>query len=439
MASRAAHPVLRFIRSLAPWGGGAEASDASLLARFAADRDQAAFAALMRRHGPMVLGVCVRVLGDTPAAEDAFQAVFIVLARRAHSVTRPGLLANWLYGVAYRTALKARSAAARRRAVERQVIPVIGTNPLDELLRRDLRLALDDELSRLPEKYRMPLVLCYLDGQTHEEAARLLGCPRKTISTRLTRACERLRTRLVRRGIALPVAALAVALSESARAMPAALRETTIQAVAAGTIPAGVAALAKEVLTSMFVSKLKRVAVLLLAAGVFSAAGFTLSRPVSVEERAQEKKEKKTSPQAPVAPADDAAQRELDALQGAWEGQSAEWDGQTLPDEEVRKMRVSIKGKRMLMIPGGEWTPLAIKLDPTKSPKVMHMAPVEGPEKDKMVPVIYRLDKEADTLTLCWDAKNGKAMPEDFAAKKGSGLMLIVLKHELRPPAAAKK
>jgi RNA polymerase sigma factor (sigma-70 family) len=439
MVSQAAHPLLRFIRSLAPWGGSAETSDADLLARFAADRDQAAFAALMRRHGPMVLGVCVRVLGDTPAAEDAFQAAFVVLARRARSVSRPDLLANWLFGVAYRTALKARASAARRRVAERQVSAVTVIDPLDELMRRDLLRALDDELSRLPEKYRVPLVLCYLNGQTHEEAARRLGCPSKTITTRLARACERLRVRLAQRGVALSAAALAVTLSESAQAMPAALLETTIQAAAVGTVPAGVAALVKEVLMSMFISKLKRVALLLLTTGVFGATAVALTHPAPAEERAQEKKGKKTSPQAPVAPADGAAQKELDALQGAWEGQSAEKDGKVLPDEEVKKMRVSIKGDRMLMIPGGEWTPLAIKPNPAKRPKVLHVVPANEPVSDKVVSVIYRLDKEADTLTLCFDATNGKAVPEDFAAKKGSGLMLMVLKHDLRPPAPAGK
>jgi len=349
-------------------------------------------------------------------------------------VSQPDLLANWLYGVAYRTALKARAGAMRRCAAERKASPVARTDPLEEVMLRDLRLALDDELSRLPEKYRLPVVLCYLDGQTHEEAARRLGCPRKTVTTRLTRACERLRARLARRGVALSVAALTAALSESARAMPAALLETTIQAVA-GAIPAVSTALAKEVLTSMFISKLNRVAVLLLAAGVFSAAVVSLARPVPAEERPQEKK---VAPAPRPVPANDAAKEEREALQGAWEGQSGEQDGKALPEEEVKKMRVSIKGDRMLMIPGGEWTPLTFKLDPAKSPKVMYMRPTEGPEKDKAVPVIYRLDKQADTLTLCCDAKDGKAVPEDFAAKKGSGLMLLVLKHELRAPAARK-
>src|SRR5205807_2768983 len=145
-----------------------------------------------------------------------------------------------LYGVAYRTALKARTRAARRRAAERQVSAVTGTDPSDESARRELWLVLDDELNRLPERYRAPLVLCYLEGRTHEEAARRLGCPRKTVTTRLARGCERLRAALERRGVALSASALAAALLGTARAMPPALLETTIHAAAAGTVPAGV-------------------------------------------------------------------------------------------------------------------------------------------------------------------------------------------------------
>ena len=215
--------------------------------------------------------------------------------------------------------------------------------------------------------------------------------------------------------------------------MPAALLEITIQAVATGAVPAGVAALTKEVLTSMFITKLKRVAVL-LAAGVFGTAAVALAFPEPVEERAPEKK----VPQARAARVADATTEEKEALQGAWEGQAAEHDGEALADDDVKKIRVSIKGDRLLMTPGRERTPVAFKIDPAKSPKVLNMAATEGTDKGKVVPFIYRLDKEADTLTLCWDAKDGKAVPEDFAAKKGSGFMLLVLKHEPRPPATAK-
>src|SRR5262245_32194545 len=129
MASGSVHPVLRFIRRITAPGGGDDTPDGQLLARFAARRDEAAFAGLMQRHGPMVFGVCRRVLGDTPDAEDAFQACFLVLARRARSVSRPELLGNWLYGVAYRTALRARADASRRQARERQVRAVNAPDP----------------------------------------------------------------------------------------------------------------------------------------------------------------------------------------------------------------------------------------------------------------------------------------------------------------------
>src|SRR5262245_46039862 len=166
MPARQQHPVLRFLRRIAASDRAGETPDAQLLARFIAQRDEEAFAGLVERHGPMVFGVCRRVLGDTPDAEDAFQAAFLVLARRARSVSRPELLGNWLYGVAYRTALKARADAARRRARERQVPAVDVAESADEAARRDLRRVLDEELHRLPDRYRAPLVLCYLEGHT---------------------------------------------------------------------------------------------------------------------------------------------------------------------------------------------------------------------------------------------------------------------------------
>jgi uncharacterized protein (TIGR03067 family) len=144
------------------------------------------------------------------------------------------------------------------------------------------------------------------------------------------------------------------------------------------------------------------------------------------------------NPPSGPRPAEDAARADSQALQGAWEGQSGERDGKALADEEIKKVRVSIKGDRMLLFPGAEWTPLKFKLDPAKEPKVLYATTVEGPDKDRTVPVIYRLDKKADTLTLCFDEQNGKAVPQDFAARRDSGLILLVLKHELRTPAAKK-
>jgi RNA polymerase sigma-70 factor (ECF subfamily) len=150
----------------------------------------------------MVLGVCRRVLNDWQSAEDAFQVTFLVLARKADSLTRPGLLANWLHGVAYRTALKARSRAVRQGVHERQAAAMSPAEFRPNRSVVELREVLDEELGRLPEKYRAPLVLCYLEGKTNEEAARLLHWPPGSMSARLARARALLRTGLTRHGLA---------------------------------------------------------------------------------------------------------------------------------------------------------------------------------------------------------------------------------------------
>src|SRR5215471_13786730 len=183
-------------------------SDPQLLDGFLVHRQEAAFAALVRRHGPMVLGVCRRVLGNFCDAEDAFQATFLVLARKAASLNRPEQVSNWLYGVAYRTSLKARARRTRRQVREE---PLNGSNfaaARDATDPHHLLHLLDEELRRLPEKYRTPIVLCYLEGKTKEQAARVLRRPEGTISTQLARGREILRRRLTRRGAALSTAAL---------------------------------------------------------------------------------------------------------------------------------------------------------------------------------------------------------------------------------------
>jgi RNA polymerase sigma factor (sigma-70 family) len=257
-----------------------------LLARFASRRDEAAFAALVRRHGPMVLGVCRRLLRDPHDADDAFQAAFLVLVHKARSLTRPGSLGPWLYGVAYRTALKARARAARRRLQERRASAPAPADPAEEVLRRDLRAVLDDELSRLPARYREPLVLCYLEGYTQDEAARRLGCPQKTVTTRLARGRARLRARLARRGLALSAGAAGAALSESAApaAVPPPLANATHKAatlIAGGkagpAVSADAVALTQGVLKAMGTTKWKAAAAVLLltaaAVGVGLGAG----------------------------------------------------------------------------------------------------------------------------------------------------------------------
>jgi RNA polymerase sigma factor (sigma-70 family) len=187
-------------------------ADDQLLRRFAAQQDEAAFRALVERHGPMVLEVCRRVLRNAHDAEDAFQATFLVLARKAAAISRPALLANWLYGVAYRVSAKARTSLQRRRVHERQAASMTPAEPPLDAAWKEVRLVLDEEINRLPDKYRAPLVMCYLEGRTNQQAAQLLGWPAGTMSGRLREARDRLRQRLLRRGLALSVGIIALLL-----------------------------------------------------------------------------------------------------------------------------------------------------------------------------------------------------------------------------------
>jgi RNA polymerase sigma factor (sigma-70 family) len=196
-------------------GDAREPSDGELLARFISRQERASFEALVLRHKSMVMGVCRRVLRDEHAAEDAFQATFMVLLRRATSIGRPELLANWLYGVAFRVARKARIKAARERASESCADVVAPAEPRTGPEWSETRTALDEELNQLPAKHRLPLVLCYLNGKTNLEAARLLGCPAGSIANRLSVARAELRRRLERRGMVVPAALVALLLRES--------------------------------------------------------------------------------------------------------------------------------------------------------------------------------------------------------------------------------
>jgi RNA polymerase sigma factor (sigma-70 family) len=196
--------------------------DAELLARFRSRGDEAAFELLVWRHGPMVLGVCRGVLGDPHAADDAFQATFLALARKADSIGRGEAVPGWLYRVAYRTALHLRERRARQSARERPgQFPRLAdpAPPPDEAAAlRELRPLLQQEVERLPDKYRAVVVLCCLEGRTNEEAAGQLGCPKGTVLSRLARARERLRRRLSARGMALAAAPFADLLNEHGRA-----------------------------------------------------------------------------------------------------------------------------------------------------------------------------------------------------------------------------
>lgn len=263
MAGRAFSGFIQLLRRAAARHSQDEFADADLLARFVEKQDEAAFEALVRRHGPMVWSVCRRFLFQSEDAEDAFQATFLVLVRKASSIQQGPLLSNWLYGVAYRVAVRARASAARHRARETNgVVIQVPIAPIESAF--EWQPALHEEVFRLPEKYRQPIVLCYLDGKTSEQAARDLGWPVGTVKGRLGRAREMLRSRLTRRGLTLSTAGLAAVLTGySAEAAPPLLLKTTIDCAwsyAAGQITGHVSAhavaLSQGVIHAMYWNKI---------------------------------------------------------------------------------------------------------------------------------------------------------------------------------------
>jgi RNA polymerase sigma factor (sigma-70 family) len=269
--------AIRHLDQLAQTHRAGDLADAELLEHFRSQREEAAFTILVQRHGPMVLGVCRRVLGNAEDPEDAFQATFLVLARNAAAIRCQGSLAGWLYGVASRISARARAQAMARRLRESQAAAK-RPDPPDEVSLQELRVVLDQELATLPEKYRAPLVLCYLEGKTHEQAASELGWPKSSLSTRLVRARQLLRERLVRRGVSLSAAVLALALArQAAAAVPAGLVLSTAKAVRfalagkTGVLSAEIAQLAEGAMKTMSPSSSK--AVLMLGALVSVAAG----------------------------------------------------------------------------------------------------------------------------------------------------------------------
>jgi RNA polymerase sigma factor (sigma-70 family) len=274
-----ASAVLRHLHELSSRPPGA-ADDRQLLERFTAGRDEAAFAALVRRHGPMVLGVCRRVLHNAHDAEDAFQATFLVLARKAGSIRGRESIGGWLYRVGYHMALKAREQAAARQKREARAARPEETDPLAEVTGRELLAVFDEELQTLPDRERVALVLCYLQGRTGDEAAREVGCSESTLKRRLERGKGRLRARLARRGLALPAAILAAGLASGAKAaVPGPLAAAAVKAgllTAAGRAVTGVisiraAALAGAALRAMALSKVKTVGAFLIAIALLGA------------------------------------------------------------------------------------------------------------------------------------------------------------------------
>jgi RNA polymerase sigma factor (sigma-70 family) len=290
--------ALKDLETLFAGGTVGALADGDLLDRFVARGDEAAFEALVKRHGPMVLQVCRGVLADSHDAQDAFQATFLVLARRAGSIRKRESVASWLFGVAGRIAARARVAAARRRkhesgAGEEAARRDSGSGPTlpeseQERLELDVAATLHEELSRLPEKYREPVVLCYLEGWTYQEVADRLRRPIGTVKVRLSRARGLLRGRLTRRGLGLPVglAAIESGTQSASAAVPAFLVRRAVETVTrfgaaklttGATVPPA-AELAAGLLRTMTMTRTMKAASLVLAFGVIALGAGALVR-----------------------------------------------------------------------------------------------------------------------------------------------------------------
>ncbi len=423
-------PLLCYLRNLAA-GQASQLPDRELLGQFIAGHDPTTFAALVSRHGPMIFHLCRRILRNDHDAEEIFQATFLVLARRAEAVRRHESVGGWLYGVARRLASKARATAARRLARERSSSPRECRNPLDEILAAEMQEILDQELARLPAKFRNPLVLCCLQGLTRDEAARQLGWPESVLKSRLQQGRERLRVRLARRGLAFSTVLGVTTLGGRATAtVPAALFNSTVHAAgvvaaggaAASVVSAQTAALTNEVLNAMALTRLKALMVFVLGVGlVASTTGLLVYQtmfaqpPVTSPLAAAEQGEKQP-----------AATTDAEKLQGTWEVVELVVKGDKVLPNDQAKGAVVFKGDRFRFVvtPIGKdnitRTSATFKLDSVKSPRTIDATPTEGANKGKVTLGIYVLD--GDDLKLCLGNERVADRPTAF---KGEGEFVL--------------
>jgi RNA polymerase sigma factor (sigma-70 family) len=333
MATTHAGVILRHVRQLVAADPTDRLTDQQLLDRFTARREEAAFAALVRRHGPLVLGVCRRVLFNWHDAEDAFQATFLTLARKAGAIGKRESVGGWLYQVAYHLSVKARVRAATRQRHEGQVDYRTAADPLEEVTGRELLGVLDEEVQKLPERLRAPVVLCYLEGRTRDEAARQLGWSLGTFKRRLEQARDRLRVRLDRRGLALAAALLAAA-PATAPAAPSALLVASAVKAALRDAPAIVPGPAARPLAAL---KLKMTSALLLAVGVIALGAALLPHRVAAGRGTEGtlKAEKAPSPGPSKQPAAAQPARPPENQEIIVSGRVVDADGKPVADASV--------------------------------------------------------------------------------------------------------
>ncbi len=445
MATSGTGTIIQHLRRMVLRADGAGMTDGQLLREFVLHRDAAAFESLVRRHGPMVLGVCRRILHDTHDAEDAFQSTFLVLAHKAASVSPPEMIGNWLYGVAQTTAVRLRASKAKRRVRERQVadMPEPKAEPND--FQDNLLHVLDEELAWLPNKYRLPIVLCDLEGRSRREVAQQLKIPEGTLSSRLTTGRRMLAKRLSRHGLAVSGGMLAAAVSQnltsacvSVSLVRSTVRAATISAAgqaATGLISTQAAALTEGVLKTMFLTKLKTIMGTVLAiVSLGGAAGLIYQSQAAEQPKAQQVSEKADQEKRPSAKKDQnpkpdtqqLAQDDQQTIRGVWrvifvqqgnkEGgdkEAAMWEGSRW---RIHAESIDIRCK------DGAGLGLAYKLDPSRSPKILGLF-VLG----RLIPAIYTL--EGDVLLIRMGLHE-TTFPKALTIKDSGNTILLILQRE---------
>jgi RNA polymerase sigma-70 factor (ECF subfamily) len=411
--------LLRHLRRVAFQSDAVGLADGELLECYLTWRDEAAFEALLRRHGPMVLGVCRRLLRNEADAHDAFQATFLVFVRKAASIMPRARVGSWLYGVAHKTALKATAMNRRRRAREQQAAGLPRPSASGERL-EELRALLDESLSRLPDKYRAVIVLCHLEERSLQEAARLLGCPLGTVASRLARARQKLARSLTRGGLSLGSEALVAALARSAAPVTpsASLNASTVvaaaaagQAAVAGEGSAAVA-LADGVVRAMRLPKWKTLTGGLLGLALLGSGVAALSRLLPGAARPAARAE--AMPQVAVPQAGKARPDE-EALQGTWVARSGQRNAERLTGRQFEPWaRLVFAGVRFTR-DGPERVEGTYTLAPDRNPKEIELT--AGPAGWKG---IYELNGTTLKLAL----PTGDEPPADFSP--GAGRLIVI-------------
>lgn len=435
------HTVIQHLREAEFLQEGGQRPDGQLLERFVHRRDEAGIAILVQRHGPMVWGVCRRILRHHHDAEDAFQATFLVLARKAASIRPREMVANWLHGVAHQTALKARATRSKRQRRERQVTNMPEPEMVEHQdLRPDLQLLLDEELRGLPAKYRIAILLCDLEGKSRHAAAQQLGLPEGTVASRLARARTLLAKRLAAKGVVLSGGGLAAALSADAvsACVPPLVLSSTIKAVTrvaaghavAGLVSAQVTALTEGVVKAMLLSKLRIVTAILCVIALLGAGAALQTRDGQTQAGEPDAAQQAAALTGQKVPETPKPQSDKEAIQGRWKLVALEFNG--WPEEPTEDMFVGVKfadDKISFKVKHGDIQEFSFTLDKTHKPKHLDLRDPSGKNKE-VLPCIYHLDGDILVLCMTYDYSKIRKRPKEFKTEPGDKLWLMVFQRE---------